>query len=94
LIRKGAKLVDVRSEAEYAAGHLEGVVNIPLDRLTTDIGRFAPDREQALLLHCASGGRSGVGTGLLKRMGYRDVHNLGSYGRAQKVLAAARASGK
>jgi len=83
----GAKVIDVRSEAEFQEKHLPGALNIPLNRLRDDIGRHAPDREQAILLHCLSGGRSGIGKSILKKMGYRNAFNLGSYGRAEKILA-------
>jgi phage shock protein E len=86
-LKKGAKIIDVRSEAEFREKHLPGALNIPLNRLWHDIGRQAPDKEQAILLHCLSGGRSGIGKGILKKVGYRDAFNLGSYGRAEKILA-------
>ena len=85
-LNKGAKVIDVRSEGEFQERHLPGVVNIPLDRLRDEIARFAPNKEQPLLLHCLSGGRSGTGTAMLKEMGYRNVFNLGSYERAEKIL--------
>ena len=86
-LNKGAKVIDVRSEGEFQERHLPGVVNIPLDRLRDEIARFAPNKDQPLLLHCLSGGRSGKGTAMLKEMGYRNVFNLGSYERAEKILA-------
>ncbi len=85
-LAKGALVIDVRSPQEFEGRHLPGAVNIPLDRLSAEIERRAPDREQGILLHCLSGGRSTVGKGLLRRMGYRAVFNLGSYRRAAKIL--------
>jgi phage shock protein E len=87
-LRKGARVIDVRSEGEFRGGHLPGSINIPLDRLRDEIARFAPDKEQALLLHCLSGTRSGMAKALLTKTGYRQVFNLGSYGRAEKILGA------
>jgi phage shock protein E len=85
-LNKGALVIDVRTEAEFQEKHLPGVVNIPLDRLREEIARVAPSKDQPLLLHCRSGARSGTGTAMLKEMGYRNVFNLGSYGRAEKIL--------
>ena len=65
-LNKGAKVLDVRSEGEYQEKHLPGAVDIPLNRLRDEITRFAPDKEQPLLLHCLSGGRSGMGTAMLR----------------------------
>jgi phage shock protein E len=93
-LNKGSKVIDVRSEGEFQAKHLPGTINIPLDRLRDEIARVAPSKEQPLLLHCASGARSGSGTAMLKDMGYRNVSNLGSYGRAEKILAEQAQAGK
>jgi phage shock protein E len=86
-LKKGATVIDVRSEAEFQERHLPGAINIPLNRLSDEIARVAPNKDQPLLLHCLSGARSGMGEATLKKMGYRNVLNLGSYGRAEKALS-------
>ena len=85
-LNKGALVVDVRSEGEFQARHLPRAINLPLDRIGAEIGPRAPDKEQGILLHCLSGTRSGMAQAQLKRMGYHHVFNLGSYGRAEKIL--------
>ncbi len=85
-LNKGALVIDVRSEGEFQQRHLPQAINIPLGRLDAEISRRAPDKEQAILLHCLSGTRSGMAQAQLKRMGYRHVFNLGSYGRAKNIL--------
>ncbi len=86
-LTKGALVIDVRSEGEYQERHLPGTINIPLGRLGHEIDRYARNKEQPLLLHCLSGTRSGAGVTTLKQVGYANVSNLGSYRRAQKILA-------
>jgi phage shock protein E len=86
----GALVVDVRSEAEFEERHLRAAINIPVGQLREEIGRHAPNKDQVILLHCLSGGRSGLGQGILRRMGYRNTHNLGSYGRAEKIVGEAQ----
>lgn len=93
-LKKGARVIDVRSEGEFQERHLPGSVNVPLDRLRVEIARHAPDKEQPLLLHCLSGARSGMGKASLRKMGYRNAFNLGSYGRAEKILGAQSKAGK
>lgn len=83
----GALVIDVRSASEFAGEHLPGVINLPLDALAGRIGSVCPDKSAPVLLHCHSGGRSGMGRMLLRRAGYSQVHNLGSYGRARRLLA-------
>jgi phage shock protein E len=85
-MQKGAKVIDVRSPQEYASGHLPTAVNIPVDELETRIGKYATNKEQPLLLHCASGMRSGRGKTMLQKLGYTQVLNIGSYGRAANML--------
>lgn len=86
----GAKVIDVRSPTEFQERHLPGAINIPLSQLRDEISRHAPNKEQALLLHCLRGARSGIAKGILKRMGYPNSFNLGSYGRAARILGAGR----
>jgi phage shock protein E len=86
-LKRGAKVIDVRSEAEFQEKHLPGVLNIPLDRLREQIGRRVPSKEQVILLHCLSGGRSAIVKSILRNTGYRNAFNLGSYGRARRILA-------
>lgn len=87
-LKQGARVIDVRSEGEFKGGHLPGAVNIPLDRLGAEIARIAPDKDQPLLLHCLSGTHSGMGKARLKKLGYCKIFNLGSYGRAERILGS------
>ena len=86
-LKKGALVIDVRSESEFQERHLPGAINIPLNRVSQEIARYAPTKERPLLLHCLSGTRSGMGASALKKMGYQNVFNLGSYGRAERILS-------
>lgn len=90
---KGALVLDVRTPAEFRSGHLPVAVNVPLDRLTNEVSRVAPDKNRVLLLHCLSGTRSGIARHQLKRLGYTSVFNLGSYARAEKLLRESATAG-
>jgi phage shock protein E len=87
-LSKGALVIDVRSEGEFQQRHLPRAINIPLGRLGDEIARQAPDKEQAILLHCLSGTRSAMAKTMLKRKGYRNVFNLGSYSRAAGIIGS------
>lgn len=93
-LSEGALVIDVRSESEFQERHLPGAINVPLSRLGDEIARQAPNKEQPLLLHCLSGTRSAAGEATLKKMGYRNVFNLGSYSRAEEILGAQSKVGK
>lgn len=78
----GAVLIDVRTAEEYRDGHIDGSVNIPLDRISS-VDNIIKDKSTPLYVHCLSGGRSGQAVSYLKQMGYTNVKNIGgisSYG--------------
>ena len=78
----------MRSLEQFKEQHLRGAVSIPLHQLRDRKIRVAPNKEQPLLLYSLSGTRSTMGKAMLRRMGYPNVFNLGSYGRAEKILEA------
>jgi rhodanese-related sulfurtransferase len=87
-LRKGAMVIDVRSAGEFTAGHLSRAVNIPLSEIDTVIERKASSKDQVLLLHCQSGGRSRVAQRRLRALGYVHAYNLGSYARAAEIVGS------
>jgi phage shock protein E len=84
-IQSDTFLVDVRSPAEFVAGHLKGALNVPLDQLQGLAPRLLPDREADLVLYCASGARSAFGCAVLAQMGYQRVRNGGGAGQLSLV---------
>lgn len=83
----GALVIDVRSPDEFRGGHLTNAVNVPLGELQKRIPEFVKDKNQVLLLHCLSGGRSAIARQQLKRMGYANAFNLGSFNRAKRIVS-------
>ncbi|MBU1106185.1 MAG: rhodanese-like domain-containing protein [Candidatus Riflebacteria bacterium] len=82
----GALVIDVRSGEEFASGHIEDAINIPLDQIGEKIETQVPDKQQALLLYCLSGTRSGMARRVLLSKQYQNVYNLGSIYRARSIL--------
>jgi phage shock protein E len=87
-LSEGALVIDVRSPEEFQQGHVTGALNIPLGDVTVEVPRQVPNKDQILLVHCLSGGRSGIATHQLKGLGYTRVFNLGSLARAQSVVGS------
>ncbi len=79
LVEGGARLLDVRSPGEFAAGHLPGAVNIPVEVLERRIGDVGP-KDRPVVVYCASGSRSAHARNVLKAKGWSDVRNLGPMG--------------
>lgn len=61
-------IVDVRSPAEFAGGHVEGSINIPLQEIPNRVDDLK-NMPQPLILCCASGNRSGQAVHYLQNMG-------------------------
>ncbi|NUO47381.1 MAG: rhodanese-like domain-containing protein [Polyangiaceae bacterium] len=80
LITGGAKLVDVRSPGEFASGHIDGAVNIPVQEIERRMSELGP-KDTTVILYCQSGARSALAARRLKDAGYASVHNLGAMGR-------------
>lgn len=71
--------IDVRTSEEYAQGHLEGAINIPLDQIAQRIASQAPDKDMPIAVYCRSGNRSEQARQILQSMGYSAVTNEGGY---------------
>lgn len=71
-----AKLIDVREEDEYAAGHIPASINIPLSKIESAQGEIT-DLDTPLFVYCRSGNRSSQAVAWLKQAGYRKVKNIG-----------------
>lgn len=72
-------VIDVRTDAEFQAGHLKSAINIPYDVIQQKIGGYVKKKDESIILYCRSGRRSGIALGTLKGMGYTNVINAGSY---------------
>lgn len=77
LLKEGAILIDVRTKGEFAQGHNPQSINIPLDQLNSESQKL--DRTKTILLCCASGTRSGMALGILKKNGFKNVMNAGPW---------------
>ena len=77
LIKAGAKIVDVRTPAEYQQGHVKGSINLPLQTLPNNLSKLK--KEDVIITCCASGVRSGAAKRLLKSYGFQQVHNGGTW---------------
>ncbi|HVP19135.1 MAG TPA: rhodanese-like domain-containing protein [Spirochaetia bacterium] len=75
-IAAGARLVDVRTPAEFRDGSYPGAINIPLASLPARLHELEP-KNASIVLFCASGARSAQGARLLKQAGFSDVVNAG-----------------
>ena len=79
--------IDVRSEKEYQAEHLEGTEFIPHTQIGEQIGKLNLSKDTPIKLFCRSGGRAGIAEKTLMEMGYTNVQNVGGIADAKKLMS-------
>ncbi len=77
LLRDGALVVDVRTPEEFRSGHLQGAVNIPLDRLPSQVSTLHKKGIPVIAV-CRSGARSQAAVELLRKNGI-EAYNGGAW---------------
>jgi rhodanese-related sulfurtransferase len=83
-IANGAIIVDVRSEREFAGGHVKGAKNIPLPKIASNLSKIKTFKRPVILC-CASGMRSSQATSYLKAQGI-EAYNGGSWYNINKLV--------
>ena len=71
----GLLVLDVRTPAEFASGHIPNARLIPVDELEDRLGELPP-KDTPMLVHCAAGGRSTTACQTLGQHGYTRLLNL------------------
>src|SRR5690606_34439989 len=80
------QILDVRKQAEYSLGHVDGAVLLPLSDFNDPLTLAQVDDEQNLYVHCAGGYRSVIACSLLKRQGFHNLRNvLGGFAQMKKL---------
>ena len=77
-------IIDVRTEAEWKTGHLDGAIHIEWQDILQLSSKISKDEE--IYLYCRSGNRSGKATKILIDAGYMNALNAGSIEQASKLL--------
>jgi rhodanese-related sulfurtransferase len=89
-----AKLIDVREDSEWQAGHARGAQHLGKGVIERDIEQSAPDKGSELILYCGGGFRSALATDNLQKMGYTNVLSMAGGWRAWEAAGAPIEKGK
>jgi len=73
----GYVILDVRTEEEYAKGHVPGAILIPDYEIEARAEEELPDKDQMLLVYCRSGRRSKLAAEALVELGYTNIYEFG-----------------
>ncbi len=78
VVAKGGLLLDVRTPEEFASGHLEGAVNVPVQALDAKWASLNVPADREVVVYCRSGGRSARARAILEGKGVKRVVDLGA----------------
>ena len=74
---EGYIILDVRTQEEYAEGHIPNAVLLPLDDVEAKAHVVLPDKDQWVLVYCRSGRRSKLAAEMLVELGYTNIKEFG-----------------
>jgi rhodanese-related sulfurtransferase len=83
-----ARLIDVREESEWEAGHALGAQHMSKGVIERDIEQKVPDHKTELILYCGGGFRSALAADNLQKMGYTNVWSMAGGWRAWQAAGA------
>jgi rhodanese-related sulfurtransferase len=83
-LSEGTIIIDVRTPAEFATGHLEGALNIDVQSpdFQAKISQLDPTKDY--FVYCRSGNRSGQAMSQMSQMGFTSMLNGGSVDEANR----------
>ena len=67
------RILDVRSGAEFAAGHVPGAVNIPFNQVLAGVGAVPGSPEEDVFVYCGHGPRAYMAAAALRKRGFRRI---------------------
>lgn len=88
IIAEGAIIIDVRTTPEFASGHIEGAINIPLGSIRSRYLEL--DTSKYYITTCSHGLRSIKAEALLKDRGFTHVFNGGASTDLEKIVKKVR----
>ena len=75
-VKADAVIIDVRTPAEFAEGHVDGAINLDLEGGVFEAEYSKLDLSKSYIVYCRSGRRSGVAVSILKDNGFVDIVDL------------------
>lgn len=76
LVEEQGVLVDVRTAEEYAAGHIEGAINIDFNSASFSDDIDTLNKSTPVFVYCQAGGRSGKARDMMIDQGFETIYNL------------------
>jgi rhodanese-related sulfurtransferase len=86
------RLIDVREDNEWQAGHAKGADHLGKGIIERDIEKEVPDKSTEVVLYCGGGYRSALVADVLRSMGYTNVFSMAGGWKAWKESGAPTSS--
>ena len=73
---RNAKVLDVRTESEYARGHIKECIHLDIykENFSDELQKLA--KNETYIVYCGNGGRSGRAVEVMDKLGFKNTHNL------------------
>ena len=84
-VEEDAVWIDVRTPAEFEAGHVKGAIRIPWDGIEKGVAELGLSKDTPIYLYCGSGGRSGKAKDRLDALQFTAVTNAGGLDEAREL---------
>ena len=84
-LKKGAVIIDVRTPHEFDNGKIPHSINIPVDRIASNVERIR-SMNKPVVVCCESGMRSNKARTILKSAGIDEVYNGGSWESVLRII--------
>lgn len=81
---ENVKLIDVREDNEWEAGHAKGAIHLGRGIIERDIVQTCPNKNTEMILYCGGGYRSALAADMLQKMGYINVYSMAGGWKAWK----------
>ena len=79
-------VIDVRTDAEFAEGHVQGAINLDIENGAFQAKLSSLDKSVGYALYCRSGSRSAMAAELMATAGFTEVRDLGALETAAQSL--------
>ena len=93
LSENGVRLIDVREDNEWEAGHAAGSAHLGKGIIERDIEAEVPDKATEVILYCGGGYRSALAADVLQQMGYTNVFSMAGGWKTWKDCGAPTQAG-
>ena len=81
---ENVKLIDVREDNEWEAGHAANAKHMGRGVIERDIVQTFPEKDTEMILYCGGGFRSALAADMLQKMGYTNVYSMAGGWKAWK----------